>query len=140
MSVQAILLPVFAQVTLVFFLLFWMGRARLGAIRRGEVKVADLKRDWSAWPERTNQISDSFRNQFQLPVLFYLVVLTALITAQADLVFVVLAWLFVVTRVIHAYIHTGSNNVPQRFRAFLIGALILMIMWLYLLLKLFVGL
>jgi hypothetical protein len=139
MTVQSILLPVFAEVALTFFLMIWMGRARFGAIRSGHVKVKDLASNWSNWPERPTQVAAAYHNQFQLPVLFYVLVLIAIITTQADFLFVVLSWLFVVMRVIHAYIHTGRNDLSLRFRAFLLGALILLIMWVYVLLKLFIG-
>lgn len=140
MSVQAILLPVFAQAALTFFLMFWMARTRLGAIRAGKVTTAELKRDWTSWPERPTQIAAAYHNQFQLPVLFYVLVLIALITTQADFLFVVLSWLFVILRVIHAYVHTGKNDIRARFQVFAIGATVLLIMWLYILLKLFIAL
>ena len=140
MSVQTVLLPVFAQVALTFFLMVWMARARFAAVRKGQVSTSQLQNEWTSWPERPTQIAAAFHNQFQMPVLFYVLVLIAIFTTQADLVFVVLSWLFVVMRVVHAYVHTGRNDLRQRFRAFLVGALILMVMWLYVLLKLFVGL
>lgn len=140
MTVQSILLPVFAQVTLTFFLMVWMARARFAAVGAGHVKHADLKRDWTSWPERPTQIAAAYHNQFELPVLFYVAVLTALLTTQADYFFVILSWFFVVARLIHAYVHTGRNEIRTRFKAFLLGALILIVMWVYLLLKLFVGL
>ena len=37
MSMQAMLMPVFAQVALTFVLLFWMQFLRMRAIRRGQV-------------------------------------------------------------------------------------------------------
>jgi hypothetical protein len=140
MTVQSVLLPVFAQVTLTFFLMVWMARARFAAVGAGHVTPKDLKRDWTSWPERPTQIAAAYHNQFELPVLFYICVLTALITTQADYFFVILSWFFVVARVIHAYVHTGKNEIRTRFKAFLLGALILIVMWVYLLLNLFVGL
>lgn len=140
MTVQSILLPVFAQVTLTFFLMVWMARARFGAVGRGEVTHKDLKRDWTSWPERPTQIAAAYHNQFELPVLFYVAVLAALFTTQADYFFVILSWFFVVARLIHAYVHTGKNDIRTRFKAFLLGAIILIVLWVYFLLKLFVGL
>jgi hypothetical protein len=140
MSVQSILLPVFAQVTLTFFLMAWMARARFAAVGSGEVSVKELKRDWTSWPERPTQIAAAYHNQFQLPLLFYIVMLAALITTQADYLFVILSWFFVVARLIHAYVHTGRNEIRTRFKAFLLGALILIVMWVYFLVQLFVGL
>jgi hypothetical protein len=37
----------------------------------------------------------------------------------------VLAWGYVVSRILHAWIHLGSNYVPRRFQAFLVGFAIL---------------
>jgi len=129
MTIPAVLLPVFVQVGLTFFLLFWMGAVRLRALKGREVRLGDIALRQPAWPERPTQISNAYDNQFQLPVLFYALVPLALITRKADLLFVVLSWIFVATRLAHAAIHTTSNNVQQRFMAFLAGAVVLLIMW-----------
>jgi hypothetical protein len=129
MTIPAVLLPVIVQVGLTFFLLFWMGSARLRALRGREVRVGDIALRQPAWPERPMRISNAYDNQFQLPVLFYALVPLALITRKADLLFVVLSWIFVATRLAHAAIHTTSNTVQQRFLAFLAGAIVLLIMW-----------
>jgi hypothetical protein len=55
--------------------------------------------------------------------------LLEIVLHQADLLFVVLAWLFVLSRLVHAYIHTGTNYVRHRFNAFATGVFILMAMW-----------
>ena len=57
------------------------------------------------------------RPPFQLPVLFYVLTAFAMLTRKADLLFVVLAWVFVVTRLVHAAVHTGPNDLRQRFAA-----------------------
>ena len=54
----------------------------------------------------------------------------AWITKQADLLFVVLAWVFVVLRLLHAAIHVTSNHVGRRFAAFAASVVVLAIMWL----------
>lgn len=129
MSISAVLLPVFVQVALTFLLLMWMGRSRIGSIRAGDVKIRDIALGERNWPTRIQQIANSYHSQFELPVLFYAIVALALITRKADLVFVVLSWLFVVSRLVHAVIHTTSNRVQQRFTAFLVGVIVLMAMW-----------
>ncbi|WP_230532116.1 MAPEG family protein [Microvirga roseola] len=130
MSLTAILLPVFLQIGLTFVLMAWMGRSRVTHIRKGEVKVGEIALGERNWPRRTLQIANAFHNQFELPVLFYVLVALALITRKADLAFVILAWLFVAARLAHAYIHATSNKVARRFQVFLIGAMVLMLMWL----------
>jgi hypothetical protein len=58
----------------------------------------------------------------------------ALLTKGADLPMIVLAWLFVLTRVIHSAIHVGPNRVRWRTPAYALGFLILAIMWIKLVL------
>ena len=64
-----------------------------------------------------------------MPLLFYVVVILAVFTRTADLIFVVLSWLFVLARLAHAYVHTTSNHVPTRFNVFAVGVLVLLVMW-----------
>ncbi len=137
MSVTAILLPVFVQVGLTFVLLFWMGRSRLAHIRAGEVRVKDIALGERNWPARAQQVANSYQSQFELPVLFYALVAFAIMTRKADVAMVVMAWMFVAARLVHAYIHTTSNKVAWRFQAFLVGSLILMLMWIVFVLRIF---
>jgi hypothetical protein len=129
MSIRVILLPLFVQVALTFVLLFWMGYARVRALRLGETKIAAIALGQPNWPIKTQQIGNCFANQLQLPVLFYMLTALAMVTRQADLMFVALAWLFVGTRLLHAFIHTTTNYVPNRFYAYLAGAIVLLVMW-----------
>ena len=131
MTIQMVLLPVFVQVALTFALLLWMASVRTGSIRRGETKIRDTALGQPAWPPKATQISNCYDSQFQIPLLFYVLVILAWITRQADLVFVVMAWIFVLARLAHAYIHTTSNHVPTRFRVFALGVFVLLIMWIY---------
>jgi hypothetical protein len=117
------------QVALTFGLLFWMAYARTSSVSRGETKIRDIALGQSVWPARAQQISNNYDSQFALPLLFYVLVILAWITKHADLIFVVMAWLFVLLRLLHAYIHTTSNHVPTRFRAFAAGMFVLLIMW-----------
>jgi len=129
MTIQMVLLPVFVQIALTFALLFWMAMSRRASLVRGETKIRDIALGQSAWQDRPQQISNCYDSQFQIPLLFYVLVILAWITRQADLIFVVMAWIFVLSRLAHAYIHTTSNHVPTRFRAFAAGMLVLLLMW-----------
>src|SRR6266516_1885575 len=129
MNIQMVLLPVFVQVGLTFALLFWMARARVGSIKRGETKMRDIALRQPAWPAKPTQVANCYQSQFELPLLFYVLVIFAWFTKQTDLIFLVMAWIFVVMRLVHAYIHTSSNHVPTRFNAFAVGAIVLLLMW-----------
>lgn len=137
MSITAVLLPVFVQVGLTFALLLWLGQSRVAALRAGEVKMVDVALGERNWPKRLLQIQNSYHSQFEMPVLFYALVVLALITRKADMLFVVMSWMFVASRLVHAYIHTTSNMMVWRFQAFRAGALILLIMWIIFALRIF---
>jgi hypothetical protein len=140
MTLQAILLPLFVEVGLTFVLLFWMGTLRMRALRRREVRLADIALGQPAWPQRPTQIANAYHNQFELPVLFYVLVVLAIIARKADLLFVVMSWIFVVLRLVHTGIHTSSNDVPQRFYAFAAGAIVLLVMWIIFAVRVLAGL
>jgi hypothetical protein len=129
MTPQAILLPLFVQVALTFALLGLTGYSRVASVRRGETKIRDIALGQPHWPERITKVGNSYNNQFQLPMLFYVVVILAYTLHAADLMFVVLSWVFVATRFGHAYIHVTSNRVGRRFNAFAGGFAVLVVMW-----------
>jgi hypothetical protein len=128
-SITAILLPVYVQVAVTFILLLWMGSSRLGSLRTGEVKVKDIALGERSWPSRILQVQNAYHNQLELPVLFFVLVTLALFTRKADMLFVVMSWMFVTSRLVHAAIHTTSNKMALRFQAFVVGVLILAAMW-----------
>ncbi len=119
----------FAQVGLTFALLFWMSVLRLRALRLGGVQPQDVALREPNWPPRVLQVGNAFHNQLELPVLFYTVVLLALVTETLDTVLLVLSWMFVLSRLVHAYIHVTSNRLDRRTAVFLVGAIALLLMW-----------
>ena len=135
MSVQMVLLPVFVLVGLTFALLLWMASARGRALSSRETSFKDIALGQQNWPERATQIGNCFSNQFELPLLFYILIALALPLRHADLVIVLLSWVFVVTRFAHAGIFVTSNNVRERSLAWSAGVLVLFAMWLYFALK-----
>jgi hypothetical protein len=135
MSVRMVLLPVFVLVGLAFALLLWMAGARRGALAGGQTKIRDIALGQPNWPARATQIGNCYRNQFELPVLFYILIALALPLRHADLVIVMLSWVFVVTRFVHAGIFVSSNDLGQRSMAWFAGVLVLLIMWVYFALK-----
>jgi hypothetical protein len=129
MSIQAILLPMFAQVALTFVLLFWMGALRFRAIRLGQVEPQKVRLREPNWPPRVLQIGNAYHNQLELPVLFYVVALLAFQTHTLDVVLLVLSWMFVLSRLIHAYVHVTTNRLDRRTGVFGVGAIALLLMW-----------
>jgi hypothetical protein len=139
MGATQVLAPVFVQVALTSVLFLWMGRLRFNDIRSGEVRPVDVVLGQPNWSTKTTQLMNAFRNQFELPVLFYLVSVLALFTARAGMTLVVLAWLFVITRILHALIHVTTNNLQRRGILYAAGGFILMAMWIDYFLELYFG-
>ena len=139
MSIQAVLLPLFVEVALTFVLLYWMAYVRTRAIRIGEIKAQNIALREPNWPPGITQVGNAYHNQLELPVLFYVLTILSLVTRHADLLFVVLAWIFVATRIVHAYIHVTDNNVNRRGPIFGLGALVLTIMWLVFMVRILLG-
>jgi hypothetical protein len=131
MSVPMVLLPVFVLIGLTFALLLGMAGARRGALVGGQTKVRDIALGQQNWPTRATQIGNCFKNQFELPVLFYILIAIALPLRHADLVIVLLSWVFVVTRFVHAGIFVTSNDLNHRSLAWFAGVLVVLAMWLY---------
>ncbi len=140
MSIPMILAPLFVLVVFTFVMGFWIPIASVPLLRRGEVRAEDVNLRQLNWPRPIQQINNSYTSQFEMPVLFYVLTILALITKHADVLFVVMAWIFVLARLAHAYIHITSNNVNQRGPVFGIGAVVLAIMWLIFIVRILLGL
>jgi hypothetical protein len=130
MSVLSVLLPVLVQIGLIFGLLFWLASARYRAVKAGAADVATYRDNGGGFPRGATLINNCYKHQFELPVLFFALVPLAMLTQKADFFFVVLAWLFVVSRLIHAAVYTTTNDITRRSLAFVFGAIVLCVMWL----------
>ena len=139
MTLQAILLPLFVEVILTFVLLFWMAPLRTRDFSSGAVRPEDVALREPNWPKRTTQVANSFSNQFELPILFYVLTILAYVTHQAGVLFVVLAWVFVIFRLLHAYVHVTSNIVWLRGSLFAVSAVVLAIMWVIYIIEVLTG-
>jgi hypothetical protein len=73
--------------------------------------------------------ADNFRNLFDLPVLFYLALVVAVLAGQVTSLVLGLAWAYVACRVLHSWIHCTYNRVKHRFYAFAASTLVLCALW-----------
>ena len=139
MSVKIILLPLFVEVILTFTLLFWLAPLRAGDFRSGLVREEDIALRQPNWSKPALQVQYSFSNQFELPVLFYVLTILAYVTHHAGTLFVVLAWMFVIFRLLQAYVHVTNNKVRLRGVFFGVSALALAIMWIVFIVQILTG-
>ena len=81
--------------------------------------------------------ADNLRNLFEMPVIFYAVVLCLYALQKVDAAYVNAAWVFFGFRVLHSAVHCTFNHVPLRFFLYLVASLALAFMVLRLALQLF---
>lgn len=130
MSLTLILYPVFTLVLLTFIIAVWMGLLRFAAVKRGDLSARYYRFNRGGEvPEYLAKVSQNCDNLLELPILFYVVTVLLYATNRVEVAQLILAWLFVVSRFAHSYIHTTSNNVMHRMRAFLAGVFALVGMW-----------
>ena len=123
----------FAMVLLTAFVLAILFRSRVGAVRQGLVSAAYFRiYQGELEPESSAKITRHFSNLFEVPVLFYIVCLAAMITHITGPAMQTLAWVYVAARVAHAYVHLGRNRIRQRLRAYFFSCFVLLAMWIYL--------
>lgn len=114
------LMPVFALVTLPFIIALRLAYLRNAAVASKKVPLDDFKllRDTTKHDDTMLAVSRNYINLFEMPVLFYLVVVLYYVTYKADMTALTLAWGYVACRYIHTLVHIGKNEVPLRFAAF----------------------
>jgi hypothetical protein len=125
MNANLIFLPVIAQILLTMSVFIGLAVAKSKAAKSGEVNEERRALYDDAWPESVIKLNNNIRNQFELPVLFYVLCVVLWALSTTSVIVHTLAWLFVVSRIVHAAIHTGSNFVPLRRKVFMLGFSIL---------------
>ena len=128
MNKDLIFLPVLVQILLTLIIFVWLGVVKSRAAKLGQVDPEKRALHPDAWPDHVLKVSNNINNQFETPVLFYALALMHWALDSVDIFALVFAWGFVVTRIVHAYIHTGSNIVPVRRRVFTIGCVFLFLL------------
>lgn len=130
MPQNLILIPVLAQMLLTFAILGLLPLARRASMIERRQNLQDMATaDKADWNVQAQKVAASYASQFELPVLFYVICLSALITRYVDLWLFGLACMFVLLRAVHAAIHIGPNVVKWRFAAFVAGLCALGGMW-----------
>ena len=128
--------PMFAMVLLTFLVLIQLFRTRTRSVASGSVKASYYKTyQGDAEPEAALKLTRHFSNLFEAPTLYYVACLAGLTMHVTDLAFLIMAWAYVLARLVHAYIHIGKNKIYPRIYAYFSSWIILLVMWAYLALR-----
>lgn len=118
---DAIFSPFFAMVFLTLLVWVYMYIRRISFITSRKLNPKDLVPSAFAQisPPAVSNPSDNLKNLFEIPLVFYALVLYLFITKQVDTVYVNAAWVFVVFRILHSAVHCTFNRIILRFYLYL---------------------
>ena len=129
MNGSEILFPVLANILLGHYYVFcFRCSKRSWRLKRGLLVEMTLRSTIKHGNDEVVKVSNNIANQFETPVLFYLLCLGAVIGGVSDTLLIVLAWFYTVLRYFHAYVHVTSNYVPLRMKVFIVSLLAILVM------------
>jgi hypothetical protein len=126
MDQNAIFGPFLAQMLLTLFVWAYMYARRIPFIVGRKLTQADMAKPGELArisPAAVSNPSDNLKNLFEIPVLFYALVLFLYATRQVDPLYLGAAWAFVAFRVAHSIVHCTFNLVILRFYLYLTATL-----------------
>ncbi len=118
--------PVLAQLLIPILVLLFNARRKAVDRRSGANDPEKSAIDNTAWSLPVVLTSNSLANQFQFPIVFYMLCLVLFSLESVTSVHLALAWAFVALRYFHAYVHINSNHIPSRFGSFFVSMLVLL--------------
>ena len=139
MNSSSILIPMLVQVSLTLLVFVLLGFRKIAAIKTGKVDREKTALDNTAWPIGVVKVSNNISNQFQTPVIFYILIIFFYMTNSVTMSVVILSWVYSISRLIHAFVHVTSNFVPARFLMFMLGVICLLIMTIFAFIQLSTG-
>lgn len=127
---KQIIWPMFAMFALSVFMVFRLGLRRIAAVKAKRVS-ARFYRAYRGYdePDDLAIASRHVVNLFETPLLFYIGCMLILLTQQVNATVVGLAWLYVLCRYLHSYIHLTSNIVIWRLRIFALSLVVIVALW-----------
>ncbi|HET8691369.1 MAG TPA: MAPEG family protein [Steroidobacteraceae bacterium] len=128
MSRDWIFVPVIFQVFLTLFVYLRLLQVKKRAVAEGRVDRTRVALRDDAWPDYVIQVNNNIRNQFELPVLFYVLAIMLWLLDSVHGVAVAAATAFVLSRIVHAGIHLSINAVPPRRHTFTVGWVAVLVM------------
>lgn len=128
MNGTELFLPILAHILLVISMFIVLIVRKTAAVKRGEVDLSKTALNNQAWPAEVVKVSNNIANQFETPILFYVLTIMLALLDGFSVYSLVLAWIYVGLRYIHCYIHIGSNYVPYRMRIFALSMVVLLLM------------
>ena len=135
MEKTLILYPAVFQMLLTLYLYVKNYLDNTKATKQRSIKFGYFKAYAGDVPEYIQVSRQTLKNQFELPILFYFLISLLVSFDVVNIIDLILAWVFVLSRYIHCFVRLTSNYVPNRAKIFQIGLLTLIAGWFHFLLS-----
>lgn len=123
------LTPVLALVAWTLVMWIWMYATRIPAMKQAGIDPQEAAYP-GTWAHRlrpgVRSVADNYNHLHEQPTIFYALMFFAAVTGGGDGTALVLAWVYVVLRVVHSLVQATSNRVMVRFSVFSLATLVLM--------------
>ncbi|MGV8837309.1 MAPEG family protein [Cellvibrio sp.] len=123
------LYPLFAMVLVTFAVAIHLFRLRVKAVKSGEIRLSQFRLNSGDIPDEVAQAARNYTNLFEVPMLFYTAGAIAIALGIQVPAMIISAWIFVLARVVHSWIHLTGNNVIHRMRAYMLGNICVLVIW-----------
>ncbi|HCS64412.1 MAG TPA: hypothetical protein DIW64_10225 [Cellvibrio sp.] len=123
------LYPMFAMVILTCAVAIYLFRLRVRAVKAGQVRLSQFRLNTGEVPDAITQAARNYSNLFEVPVLFYTAGAIAMALGIQVPAMIITAWIFVLARIAHSWIHLTGNNVIHRLRAYMLGNICVLVIW-----------
>jgi hypothetical protein len=130
MKQSAIFGPFLTVMLLTLIVWFYMYSRRIPLLQKSRTDLNTLTAAELARisPPAVANPSDNLKNLFELPTLFYALVLYLSVTNKVDGTYLIAAWVFAAFRILHSAVHCTVNIVMVRFWLYCVAALALWFM------------
>jgi len=121
---NSILEPVIVLVAWTLVIFVWMMSTRLPYLMKNNIPAQELENASDVavkLPGKERRVSDNYNHLHEQPTLFYALAIALALTGEAGTSQILLAWVYVASRVIHSIIQCTYNSVMHRFLLFFVG-------------------
>lgn len=121
--------PVLGMIVLTVIALYLMFRGRQNAVRAGAVSAAYFKTydTGEKLPRAARQAERCYHNLLESTPPFYIVCVATIALAEVDVVFLALAWAYVLARSLQAAVHLTHNKLGMRSRLHMLSWIVLLV-------------
>ncbi|MEM7215608.1 MAG: MAPEG family protein [Pseudomonadota bacterium] len=128
LKTQFAVLAILVQIAITVWCYMQLSKARVAAAKAGVVTPEMYVAVGDAEPEDIRVYTRLVANQFEMPVVFYALVITGLAIGVTSWITVVLAFVYICFRILHAREMAGEHNVLRRRKLFIQSARIILLM------------